>query len=152
MKSMMVFRATAVDANSVVAHDAGTAVDMGAFLVEDLKSIMAGNGFIELTFNETGKFNAGSGFGGVTNDTADDADQAILGQALENTIVKLSCVAADIPALIMAIPRVLNSTSPLYNDGMFLFDAVGGVYPTGIKSVTAILIKRTTTTVATTVA
>ena len=149
---MMVFRTAAVDASSVVAHDGGTAVDMGAFLVDDLKSIMAGNGIIELTFNETGKFNTGSTFGGVTNDTADDADQAILGQALENTVVTLSVVVASIPGVIMALPRILNSTSPLYNDGMFLFDVVDSVYPTGLEAITAISIKRTTTTVATTVA
>lgn len=152
---MFVFHSGAVDGSSVGSHDAGTNLDMAAFNIKDLKCITAGNTSVELTFNETGMFNAKSLFGGVTNDTSDDTDQAILGEALENSLAILTVTdAATATAIVKKIVEGINSNSPLYNDGMFLFDAVNDVYPCGIGSgdISAINIRRTTTTRALTVA
>ena len=77
------------------------------------------------------------------------------GEAIENSLVQLTTTnAATTTAVIKKIVQGINSNSPLYNDGMFLFDAVNDTYPCGIASgdVSAINIRRTTTTRATTAA
>ena len=134
-KPMFVFHSATVDANSVGSHDAGTNLDMAAFAVEDLKCITAGNTSVELTFNETGMFNSGYN-GGADN------------EALEQSLAILTVTdAATATAIVKKIVEGINSTSPLYNTGMFLFDAVNDVYPCGIAAgdVSAINIRRTTT-------
>ena len=139
--AMFVFHSATVDSNSVGSHDAGTNLDMAAFRVEDLLCITAGNTSVELTFNETGMFNRH--FSGVGDAT--DAG----GEAMENSLAILTVTdAATATAIVKKIVEGINSNSPLYNNGMFLFDAVNDVYPCGIGSgdVSAINIRRTTTT------
>ena len=134
--AMFVFHSATVDSNSVGSHDAGTNLDMAAFRVEDLLCITAGNTSVELTFNETGMFNRESGTGGD--------DEA----GLENSLAILTVTdAATATAIVKKIIEGINSNSPLYNNGMFLFDAVNDVYPCGIGSgdVSAVNIRRTTT-------
>jgi len=134
--AMFVFHSAAVDGDSVGSHDAGTNLDMAAFRVEDLVCMTAGNTSVELTFNETGMFNRESGTGGD--------DEA----GLENSLAILTVAdAATATAVVKKIVEGINSNSPLYNNGMFLFDAVNDVYPCGIGSgdVSAINIRRTTT-------
>ena len=148
MKPMFVFHSSTVDSNSVGSNDAGTNLDMAAFAAEDLVCITAGNTSVELTFDETGMFNRNFGNGG-----ADGGDAG--GEAIENSLVQLTTTnAATTTAVIKKIVQGINSNSPLYNDGMFLFDAVNDTYPCGIASgdVSAINIRRTTTTRATTAA
>ena len=155
MKPMFLFHSSTVDSNSVGSHDAGTNLDMAAFALEDIKCITAGNTSVEITFNDTGMFNSATSFGGVTNDTDDNADQTVMGQALENSLAILTVTnAATATAIVKKIVQGINSNKPLYNNGMFLFDAVNDVYPFGIAAgdVSAINIRRTTTTRATTVA
>ena len=142
MKPMMIFHSATVDGSSVGSHDAGTDLDMAAFCVEDLKCITAGNTSVELTFNETGMFNS-SAFAGDATMTGTDVTAG-----LENSLAILTVTdAATATAIVKKIVQGINSTSPMYNDGMFLFDAVNDVYPCGIAAsdVSAINIRRTTT-------
>ena len=135
-KPMFVFHSATVDSNSVGSHDAGTNLDMAAFVVEDLVCITAGNTSVELTFNETGMFNREAGTGGD--------DEA----GLENSLAILTVTdAATATKVVKLIVEGINSTSPLYNTGMFLFDAVNDVYACGVAAgdVSAINIRRTTT-------
>jgi hypothetical protein len=134
-KPMMVFHSAAVDSDSVGSHDAGTNLDMAAFAVEDLKCITAGNTSVELTFNETGMFNSGYN-GGADN------------EALEQSLAILTVTdAATATKVVKLIVEGINSTSPVYNSGMFLFDAVNDAYACGVTAgdVSAINIRRTTT-------
>ena len=146
MKPMMVFHSATVDSNSVGSHDSGTNLDMAAFSVEDLICITAGNTSVELTFDETGVFNRNFGNGG-----ADGGDAG--GEAIENSLAILTVTdATTATKVVKDIVRVINGGPHL--DGMFLFDAVNDVYPGDIGSgdVSAINIRRTTTTRATTAA
>ena len=155
MKPMFVFHSSTVDSNSVGSNDAGTNLDMAAFALEDIKCITASETTVEIMFDETGMFAATTSFGGVTNDTDDNNDQAVMGQAFENSLVQLTTTnAATTTAVIKKIVQGINSNKPLYNTGMFLFDAVNDVYPFGIASgdISAVNIRRTTTTRATAVA
>ena len=132
---MFVFHSSAVDSDSVGSHDAGTNLDMAAFAVEDLKCITAGNTSVELTFNETGMFNSGYN-GGADN------------EALEQSLAILTVTdAATAVKVVKLIVEGINSTSPVYNSGMFLFDAVADVYACGVAAgdVSAINIRRPTT-------
>tara|TARA_R100001224_G_C3926213_1_gene117079 strand:+ start:99 stop:557 length:459 start_codon:yes stop_codon:yes gene_type:complete len=139
---MFVFHSSAVDGSSVGSHDAGTNLDMAAFKVEDLKCITAGNTSVELTFDETGMFNS-SAFAGDATMTGTDVTAG-----LENSLAILTVTdAATATAIVKKIVQGINSNSPLYNDGLFLFDAVNDTYPCGIGAgdVSAINIRRTTT-------
>ena len=141
-KPMFVFHSATVDSDSVGSHDAGTNLDMAAFAVEDLVCITAGNTSVELTFDETGMFNRNFGNGG-----ADGGDAG--GEAIENSLAILTVTnATTATAVVKKIVEGINSTSPLYNSGMFLFDAVNDVYACGVAAgdVSAINIRRTTTT------
>tara|TARA_R100001224_G_scaffold10680_1_gene5454 strand:+ start:218 stop:673 length:456 start_codon:yes stop_codon:yes gene_type:complete len=145
---MFVFHAAAVDGSSVGSADDGTNLDMAAFKLEDLVCITASETTVELMFDETGMFNRNFGNGG-----ADGGDAG--GEAIENSLVQLTTTnAATTTAVIKKIVQGINAQSPVYNDGMFLFDAVNDKYPCGIGSgeVSAINIRRTTTTRVTAVA
>ena len=139
---MLVFHANTVDGSSVGMADDGDSLDMAAFKAEDLICITAGNTSVELTFDETGLFNRNFGNGG-----ADGGDAG--GEAIENSLAILTVTdAATAVAVVKKIVQGINSNSPLYNDGMFLFDATNDTYPCGIHpgDISAINIRRTTST------
>ena len=142
MKQWMCFHASAVDGSTVSVHDAGTNVDMAAFPADSLTAIAAKNGGIELTFADTGKLN-----GAIANGGDDEVD---LG--LEATLVTLTVANASVPAVMKDLIRVINRAP--HGDGLLLFDEVNSIYPGDLTAdlITAIVIARTTTTVATTVA
>ena len=145
---MLVFHADTVNSDSVGMADDGASLDMAAFKAEDLICITAGNTSVELTFDETGLFNRNFGNGG-----ADGGDAG--GEAIENSLAILTVTdAATAVAVVKKIVQGINAQSPVYNDGLFLFDAVNDTYPCGINSseVSAINIRRTTSTRATTAA
>ena len=155
MKPMFLFHSATVDNNSVPVADDGASLDMAAFALEDMKCITASETTVEIMFDETGYFNSATSYGGTTNDTDDNNPQAVMGQAFENSLIQLTTTnAATTVAVIKKIVRGINSNKPLYNNGMFLFDAVNDVYPFGISSgdISAVGIRRTTTTRATAVA
>ena len=142
MDKFIIFHASAVDSSTVSVHDAGTNVDMAAFLAKDLKCIAAKNGGVELTFDETGKLNAASSSQNTAGSAGNDETNA-----LENTLVTLTVANAKVPAVIKNLCLALNSKP--HADGNFLFDAVNGVYPGDLTSddITGIAIARTTTSV-----
>tara|TARA_Y100001938_G_C7793243_1_gene283550 strand:+ start:104 stop:514 length:411 start_codon:yes stop_codon:yes gene_type:complete len=136
MKRMMVFHASGVDSSSVGSHDAGTNLDLAAFDVADLKCMTGTEDTVELTFNETGMFN--SGYNGGADNEALEQSLVILtvGEGKEFDVIK------DIAALVNNV-AVNGVAAPV-------FDAVNSKYP--INNVTAIAIRRTTTSRAVTAA
>ena len=137
MKQWMCFHASTVDSSTVSVHDAGTNVDMAAFPADACTAIAAKNGGIEMTFMDTGKL-----IPTVANGGDDEVD---LG--LEATLVTLTVANASIPAVMKDLIRVINRAP--HGDGLLLFDEVNSVYPGDLTAalVTAIAIKRTTTSV-----
>ena len=133
----MCFHASAVDGSTVSVHDAGTNVDMAAFPADSLTAIAAKNGGIELTFADTGKLN-----GAIANGGDDEVD---LG--LEATLVTLTVANASVPAVMKDLIRVIKRAP--HGDGLLLFDEVNSVYPGDLTAtlITAITIKRTTTSI-----
>ena len=142
MKRMMVFHASGVDSNSVGSHDAGTNLDLAAFDVADLQCMTGTEDTVELTFNETGMFNKHFGNGG-----ADGGDAG--GEAIENSLVILTVAEGKEFDVIKDIAALVNNISA-NGVAVPVFDAVNSKYP--INNVTAIAIRRTTTTRATTAA
>ena len=138
----MVFHASAVDGSTVSVHDAGTNVDMAALPIDALTCIAAKNGGIELTFNETGKLNAFSSSQNTAGAAGNDETNA-----LENTLVSLTVANASIPTVMKDLIRVINRAP--HGDGLLLFDEVNSVYPGDLTAtlITAIAIKRTTTSI-----
>jgi len=138
MKQWMCFHASAVDGSTVSVHDAGTGVDMAAFPTDSCTAIAAKNGGIELTFADTGKLN-----GAIANGGDDEVD---LG--LEATLVTLTVANASIPTVMKDLIRVINRGP--HGDGLLLFDEVNSVYPGNLTAtlITAIVIARTTTSIA----
>ena len=138
MKQWMCFHASAVDGSTVSVHDAGTNVDMAAFPADSLTAIAAKNGGIELTFADTGKLN-----GVIANGGDDEVD---LG--LEATLVTLTVANASVPTVMKDLIRVINRAP--HGDGLLLFDEVNSVYPGDLTAtlITAIVIARTTTSIA----
>ena len=138
MKQWMCFHASAVDGSTVSVHDAGTGVDMAAFPTDSCTAIAAKNGGIELTFADTGKLN-----GAIANGGDDEVD---LG--LEATLVTLTVANASIPTVMKDLIRVINRGP--HGDGLLLFDEVNSVYPSNLTAtlITAIVIARTTTSIA----
>ena len=140
-KPMFVFHSDTVNSDSVGSADDGASLDMAAFAVENLVAITAGNTSVELTFKDSAMFGAIA--------TA-DSDNGALGQVavLENSLVILTVTDATAAVkVVKLIVEGINSTSPVYNSGMFLFDATADVYACGVAAgdVSAINIRRTTT-------
>ena len=135
----MVFHASAVDTNTVSVHDAGTNVDMAAFPSDSCTAIAAKNGGIEMTFADTGKLLPGP----VTNGGDDEVDLGV-----EATLVTLTVANASVPTVMKDLIRVINRAP--HGDGLLLFDEVNSVYPGDLTAalVTAIVIARTTTSIA----
>ena len=142
MKQWMCFHASTVDSSTVSVHDAGTNVDMAAFPADACTAIAATNGAIEMTFMDTGKL-----IPTVANGGDDEVD---LG--LEATLVTLTVANASIPTVMKDLIRVINRAP--HGDGLLLFDEVNSIYPGDLTAslITAIVIARTTTSVAVTAA
>ena len=110
---------------------------MGTFLADDVKSIMAKNGGIEICIEETGKFNQNATSANTAGAGGNDEVNT-----LANVLVTLAVVNASVPAVMKNICRAINSGP--HTDGVILFDAVNGVYPGDVADVTAITIARPT--------
>ena len=142
MKQWMCFHASTVDGSTVSVHDSGTGVDMAAFPTDALMAIAATNGAIELQFNDTGKLNPYSSSQNTAGASGNDETNA-----LESTIVSLTVANASIPTVMKDLIRVINRAP--HGDGLLLFDEVNSVYPGDLTAdlITAIAIKRTTTSI-----
>ena len=130
MKRFVVFHASGVDSNSVGSADDGTNLDLAAFDLNDLQTMTGTEDTVELTFNETGMFNKHSGTGGD--------DEA----GLENSLVILTVAEGKEADVIKDIAALANN-STVNGVAVPVFDAVNSKYP--ISNVTAIAIRRTTT-------
>tara|TARA_R100000654_G_C2611247_1_gene116745 strand:+ start:114 stop:551 length:438 start_codon:yes stop_codon:yes gene_type:complete len=137
MKKFLVFHASTVDGSTVSEHASGTGVDMGTFLADDVKSIMAKNGGIEICIEETGKFNQNATSANTAGASGNDEINT-----LANVLVTLAVTNANIPTVMKDICRAIN-TGP-HTDGVILFDAVNSVFPGDVANVTGITIARPT--------
>ena len=136
---LLVFHSGAVDSSSVTSADDGADIDLCALPASAITSVFAEEDFVYVYFKEAGRFEAGQAFGGVTNDTTDDADQAVMHEIMEQTFVRLGVsegkeadVVKDFAALVTG-SQVNTSPAPV-------FDAVNSAYP--ISNVTSVQIRR----------
>ena len=136
---LIVFQAGAVDASSATSADDGTNIDLYALPASAITSVFAEEDFVYVYFKDAGRFEAGQAFGGVTNDTTDDVDQAVMHEIMEQTFVRLGVsegkeadVVKDFAALVTG-SQVNTSPAPV-------FDAVNSKYPIG--NVTSVQIRR----------
>ena len=130
MKRFVVFHASGVDSNSVGSADDGTNLDLAAFDLNDLQTMTGTEDTVELTFNETGMFNKHAGTGGD--------DEA----GLENSLVILTVAEGKEADVIKDIAALANNAT-VNGVAVPVFDAVNSKYP--INNITAIAIRRTTT-------
>jgi hypothetical protein len=137
---LLVFQAGAVDSSSVTSADNGADIDLCALPASAITSIFAEEDFVYVYFKEAGRFEAGQAFGGVTNDTADDNDQTVMHEIMEQTFVRLGVnegkeadVVKDFAALVSASGTAGNTSVPV-------FDSVNSVYP--ISNVSSVQIRR----------
>ena len=135
----MVFHSGAVDSSTVTSADDGTNIDLCALPASAITSVFAEEDFVYIYFKDAGRFEAGQAFGGVTNDTNDDNDQAVMHEIMEQTFVRLGVlegkeadVVKDFAALVTG-SQVNTSPAPV-------FDAVNSKYPIG--NVTSVQIRR----------
>ena len=136
---LWVFHAGAVTNSTLTSADDGVNIDLCALPASAITSIFAEEDFVYVYFKEAGRFEAGTSFGGVTNDTADDADQAVMHEIMEQTFVRLGVsegkeadVVKDLAAFLTG-SQVNTSPAPV-------FDAVNSAYP--ISNVTSVQIRR----------
>ena len=136
---LLVFHAGAVDSSSVTSADDGTDIDLCALPSSAITSVFAEEDFVYIYFKEAGRFEAGTSFGGVTNDANDNDDQAVMHEIMEQTFVRLGVsegteanVVKDFAALVTG-SQVNTSPAPV-------FDAVNSSYP--ISNITSVQIRR----------
>ena len=136
---LMVFHSGAVDSSSVTSADDGANIDLCALPASAITSVFAEEDFVYVYFKDAGRFEAGQAFGGVTNDTTDDVDQAVMHEIMEQTFVRLGVsegkeadVVKDLAALVTG-SQVNTSRTPVV-------DAVTSKYP--IDNVTSVQIRR----------
>ena len=126
MDKYLVFHASAVDSNTVTAHDAGTNVDLGSFKTSDISAIMGEEDMVYIYFKNAGRFEMGP-IGSAT-------------EVLEQTFVRLTVAEGKEVNVISALTSLMGNTS----HKSILFDAVNSSYP--ITNVTGIQIRRHLTT------
>ena len=137
---LLMFHVSTVDANSVTNADDGTNIDLAAFPAKNISSMAAennGSGLVYIYFASGTKYEPGMFMGGVTNDTADDADQAIMAEAFEQAFVRITCTSGKEAAVIEDLWAKMNSVTA---GPVLKFDAVNSVYP--IENVTGLQVRR----------
>ena len=135
---LLVFQSGAVDSSSVTSADDGTNIDLAAFPASSLTSMFAEEDFIYLYFKEAGRFEQGL-VGGVTNDTNDDTDQAVLAEAMEQTFVRLGVSEGKESEAIKDLANIFTSNQ-VNTPSVPVFDAVSSTYP--INNITSVQIRR----------
>lgn len=135
---LLVFQAGSVDSSSVTSADDGTNIDLAAFPASSLTSMFAEEDFIYLYFKEAGRFEQGL-VGGVTNDTNDDTDQAVLAEAMEQTFVRLGVSEGKESEAIKDLANIFTSNQ-VNTPSVPVFDAVSSTYP--INNITSVQIRR----------
>ena len=130
---MLIFHASAVDANSVTSADDGANLDLAAFDPANITSIAAennGSGLIYIYFANSNRFEGGP-VGSAT-------------ELLEQAFVRLTCTSGKEIDVVKDLTALACSTAS-YENPVVVFDAINSVYP--INHITGIQIRRHATTV-----
>ena len=138
MKKFVVFQSGAVDSNSVGSADDGTNLDLAAFDLSLLQCMTGTEDTVELTFAETGMFNAAAGISAG----GEDLTGTDVSLGLENSLVILTVAEGKEADVIKDIAALANA-SQVHGVAVPVFDAVNSKYP--INNVTGVAIRRTTT-------
>tara|TARA_R100000030_G_C3212414_1_gene113727 strand:+ start:304 stop:759 length:456 start_codon:yes stop_codon:yes gene_type:complete len=139
-EKLIVFRSGAIDSNSVTSADDGTNIDLCALPASAITSIFAEEDFVYIYFKEAGRFENGTSFGGVTNDTTDDNDQTVMHEIMEQTFVRLGAVDGKELDLVKDFAALATASGTAGNTQVPVFDAVNSVYP--INNVESVQIRR----------
>ena len=130
---MLIFHASAVDANSVTSADDGANLDLAAFDRANITSIAAENngaGLVYVYFANSNRFEGGP-VGSAT-------------ELLEQACVRLTCTSGKEIDVVKDLTALACSTAS-YENPVVVFDAINSVYP--INHITGIQIRRHATTV-----
>ena len=138
MKKFVVFQSGAVDSSSVGSADDGTNLDLAAFDLSLLQCMTGTEDTVELTFAETGMFNAAAGLSAG----GEDITGTDVSLGLENSLVILTVAEGKEADVIKDIAALANA-SQINGVAVPVFDAVNSKYP--INNVTGVAIRRTTT-------
>ena len=133
---MLIFHASAVDANSVTSADDGANLDLAAFDPANITSIAAennGSGLVYVYFANSNRFEGGP-VGSAT-------------ELLEQAFVRLTCTSGKEIDVVKDLTALACSTAS-YENPVVVFDAINSVYP--INHITGIQIRRHATTVTVT--
>ena len=133
---MLIFHASAVDANSVTSADDGANLDLAAFDPANITSIAAennGSGLVYVYFANSNRFEGGP-VGSAT-------------ELLEQAFVRLTCTSGKEIDVVKDLTALSCGTAS-YENPVVVFDAVNSVYP--INHITGIQIRRHATTVTVT--
>ena len=133
---MLIFHASAVDANSVTSADDGANLDLAAFDPANITSIAAennGSGLIYIYFANSNRFEGGP-VGSAT-------------ELLEQAFVRLTCTSGKEIDVVKDLTALSCGTAS-YENPVVVFDAINSVYP--INHITGIQIRRHATTVTVT--
>jgi len=139
-EKLIVFRSGAVTSTTVTSADDGSNIDLCALPASAITSVFAEEDFVYIYFKEAGRFENGTSFGGVTNDTADDVDQAVMHEIMEQTFVRLGAVEGKELDLVKDFAALACASGTAGNTQVPVFDAVNGVYP--INNVESVQIRR----------
>ena len=131
MSAWLIFHASGVDSSSVISHDTGTNIDIGAFPAENLTAVMGEEDYIYLYFKDATRFETGIGGNSNDEDTYETMEQVYVrltvAEGTEHTVID------DI------LEQVASSTTTIMK-----FDDVNDSWP--VQNVTAIQIRRHLTT------
>ena len=130
---MLIFHASAVDANSVTSADDGANLDLAAFDPANITSIAAENngaGLVYVYFANSNRFEGGP-VGSAT-------------ELLEQAFVRLTCTSGKEIDVVKDLTALSCGTAS-YENPVVVFDAINSVYP--INHITGIQIRRHATTV-----
>ena len=130
---MLIFHASAVDANSVTSADDGANLDLAAFDPANITSIAAennGSGLIYIYFANSNRFEGGP-VGSAT-------------ELLEQAFVRLTCTSGKEIDVVKDLTALSCGTAS-YENPVVVFDAINSVYP--INHITGMQIRRHNTTV-----
>jgi hypothetical protein len=131
MSAWLIFHASGVDSSSVISHDTGTNIDIGAFPAENLTAVMGEEDHIYLYFKDATRFETGIGGNSNDEDTYETMEQVYVrltvAEGTEHTVID------DI------LEQVASSTTTIMK-----FDDVNDSWP--VQNVTAIQIRRHLTT------
>ena len=135
VEKLIVFRAGAVDSNSVTSADDGTNIDLCALPASAITSVFAEEDFVYVYFKEAGRFELGIG----TDLDSNDTDAEVL-KTMEQTFVRLGAVEGKELDLVKDFAALATASGTAGNTQVPVFDAVNGVYP--INNVESVQIRR----------